>query len=313
MQETEDMRYLCNLKFKVRHSVAFKFGIRYLVLVIGFAFVYWFCFLCNTTSFLLSEELNSRVGHTNISDPCALAEFKKSTRCDYPFTIDNLNERIRPKIDSLELLNIRVSELESQSVNNSLLLDSMMNVAEKERADAIESFKKEKVATIQSSIDSLMEYMQGRDSISLILNGKYVELSELKYEYAVKYANACGDVLKNYGSFLPAALADSIHFINNQKIDAECAILRLQHKRLEISDDVKCSIIEFKENRLESTSYWTFLYYSVCTSTSCSFGDMAPNTWFTRLLSCLELIICIVLIALFIESIKAKNGGGVRR
>lgn len=260
-------------------------------------------------SFLLSKELNSRVEHTNIYDPRALAAFKKGARCDYPFTIDDLNERIHPKIDSLEFLNIRLSEMESQSVNNSFLLDSLMNAADKERVDAIESFKKERVAAIQSSIDSLMEYMQGRDSISLTLNGKYVELSKLKYEYAVKYADACGDVLKNYGLFLPVALADSIYFINNLKIDVENAICTLQVKRFELSNDVEYSLIEFQKNRRESTSFWTFLYYSVCTSASCSFGDIAPNSWFTRLLSCIELIICIVLIALFIESLKGENDG----
>lgn len=46
-------------------------------------------------SFLLSKELNSRVEHTDIYDPRALAAFKKGARCDYPFTIDDMNEHLK--------------------------------------------------------------------------------------------------------------------------------------------------------------------------------------------------------------------------
>ncbi len=52
-------------------------------------------------------------------------------------------------------------------------------------------------------------------------------------------------------------------------------------------------ISSFHNNRHESVGLLDFFYYSICVSTTVSFGDIAPNNGWTRFLVIVELLVCV--------------------
>lgn len=65
-------------------------------------------------------------------------------------------------------------------------------------------------------------------------------------------------------------------------------------------------MIKFHENRREAVGFMDFLYYSVCVSTTVSFGDIAPNSGFTRTVAIIELLLCILLVGIVLDKINKK-------
>ena len=57
---------------------------------------------------------------------------------------------------------------------------------------------------------------------------------------------------------------------------------------------------------MESVGFWDFLYYSICVSTTVSFGDIAPNNGWTRFLAVLEILLCMILLGILLNKIIAK-------
>lgn len=91
-----------------------------------------------------------------------------------------------------------------------------------------------------------------------------------------------------------------------ERIQLSKEIETLESARRDISDRIREASVLFHNNRLESVSFWDFVYYSICVSTTTSFGDIAPNNAWTRRVTIAELLACMLLVAIIISKIK-KN------
>ena len=158
----------------------------------------------------------------------------------------------------------------------------------------------------QHRVDSLTEYLDGLDSTIMILQGKYVELSHLELELAEQRAKVSSYVLEHYGSFIRNSLASQFEEINNNYINLMIDISKKEQQRRDVISNIKNQVKEFHDNRYESISFGDFLYYSICVSTTVSFGDIAPNNSLSRWLAIIELLSCLILVAVIIERIKNK-------
>lgn len=69
-------------------------------------------------------------------------------------------------------------------------------------------------------------------------------------------------------------------------------------------------ISSFHHNRLKSVGLLDFCYYSICVSTTVSFGDIAPNTGWTRFLAIAELLLCMFLLAILLDGVAKKVNNG---
>ena len=61
---------------------------------------------------------------------------------------------------------------------------------------------------------------------------------------------------------------------------------------------------------MESVGFLDFLYYSICVSTTVSFGDIAPNNGWTRFLAIAELLLCVLLLAVLLDGVAKKVNNG---
>lgn len=148
--------------------------------------------------------------------------------------------------------------------------------------------------------------MLGKDSTELIIQGKYVELAHLKYEYAKKNAEILDYVIRHFGSFIPDSLSKELARLNQEWIQLSNKIQNLENSRRTISSRIKKSVNLFHQNRRDTVSFWDFLYYSICVSTTVSFGDIAPNDGWSRFLAIAEILSCMVLLGILLDRVIKK-------
>ena len=289
-----------------KHSL-FKYVLSYILIVFFSAVINWGLFSCNSTSFSISSQMNKYMDRYDLLDSTVnLATFHQGAKDKMPVAIDDYITLIRPdfiRLDSInELLNIDQKLLESIQLRS-----RMLNiVADEKRQAAIMAFTDSMLCENQQRIDSLRRYMLGKDSTELIIQGKYVELAHLKYEYAKKNAEILEYIIRHFGSFIPDSLSKELTHLNQNEIQMGNKIQDLENSRRAVSSKIKKSVNSFHQNRRESVSFLDFLYYSICVSTTVSFGDIVPNDGWTRFAAILELLSCLILVGVIIDKINKK-------
>lgn len=83
----------------------------------------------------------------------------------------------------------------------------------------------------------------------------------------------------------------------NKKIAATLQKSSKQRKKL------KKLYLQRKKERLEIIDYFDFLYFSLGIATNTTFGDISANNKLVKILISLQLLVCIILLAKFLNSI----------
>lgn len=279
----------------------------YCGIVFFFAVVYWCMFFYNSTSFFISEQLNKHVERYSLFGPDTdFASYHNDYKYWVPVNINDFNSLIKPKYDELSSINESLNNTQRHLNNCISKWDSLAAIADKNRSDSVQIFKAQELSLFQHKIDSLKEYIGERDSTQMIIVGKFVELAQLEYEYAKHNAKVCSYVLERWGSFVPDSIMNELELRYEERIQLSKEIETLESARRDISDRIREASVLFHNNRLESVSFWDFVYYSICVSTTTSFGDIAPNNAWTRRVTIAELLACMLLVAIIISKIK-KN------
>lgn len=289
-----------------KHSL-FKFVLSYILITFFFAVINWGLFSCNSTSFSISSQMNKYMDRYDLLDSTInLATFHQGAKDMMPISIDDYIALIKPDFIRLDSINVLLNRNQRLLESNQLRSRKLNIVADEKRQAAILAFTDSMLYENKQPIDSLRRFMLGKDSTELIIQGKYVELAHLKYEYAKKKAEILDYIIRHFGSFIPDSLAKALAHLNQAEIQLGNKIQDLENSRRAISSRIKTSVNLFHRNRRESVSFWDFLYYSICVSTTVSFGDIAPNDGWTRLTAILELLSCLILVGVIIDKINKK-------
>lgn len=284
----------------------------YIIIVIVFAVVNWMMFRRNTTSFLISDQLNKYVDRYEFLDPdINLVKFHEDAKDTMPFTIDQFGVILKPNLDKLDSIN-HALELDGKKLKiYESQLDSLINIASAKRNDSIKLIRDIYLLECKQSINNLEKQISDSDSTDMILEGKFLELAQLKYEYAKKNAEIQSYIINHYGSFILEKLSEQIERKNNDYIRLLTDYQEHEILRKNIVTIIRNKIAVFHNNRINSVSFWDFLYYSLCVSVSVSFGDIAPNNSCTRAIAVIELLFCLALIGVIVdklnESINKKD------
>lgn len=280
----------------------------YFIIVFGFAFAYTIIFHCNTTSFQISEQFNKHVDRFNYLDrEINVDDFHNKAKDIMPIDISDFCEFLKP---DLKKLNSIQKSLENNKIlrnNCNSKLDSIWNIARILQNDSIKKFENETLSKYQDRIDSLKSIIEANDSTVMIIQRKYVELANLQADYTNKQIDVLKHITKNRGSFIPDTLnlmIDSLKIVYNE-IDS--VIITQESDKHSLETTIQHYKVLFENNRTDSVSFWDFLYYSICVSTTVSFGDIAPNNDLTRFVSILELLFCILLVHKILKSFERKR------
>lgn len=282
--------------------------VAYFFVVAVFAVINWIIFMYNSTSFLISEQLNKYVDRYEFLDPeIDLAAYHRNAKDNMPITIDGFTALVKPSFEQLETIN------DSLLLKRNLLSDcrekwdSLGNIASAMRKDSIGRVRERLLSGCQERIDSLQRFMDGKDSTEMIIEGKYVEMAQLQYEYAKKNAEVQSMMVQYIGNFIPDSLSHQIRWCNENYMWLTMDISKLEQERRDVSSKIRNLTIDFHENRRNAVSFTDFVYYSICVSTTVSFGDIAPNNGLTRMVAIMELLLCIILVGAIVDRIIKKK------
>ena len=279
----------------------------YLGVVLLFALINWGMFEKNTTSFLISDQLNKHVDRFVFNyDITNLSSYRSNDLDNMPITISEYNQMAGPIYDELDSLNRQLTDHHQQLDSCSRRLDSLTDLASHQMSDSIAEFRTRMLSDIQDSIDSLKQYMADKDSTEMILEGKEVELSKLQYELAKKNVDVQNYIVNSYGSFMHDSLRSQIGELNDNYISQSSAISSLEISRIKVVQQIHDIGNAFHQKRTESVGFLDFLYYSFCVSTTVNFGDIAPNSSWTRLVAVGELLVCLVLVGIILAKIMKR-------
>jgi hypothetical protein len=280
----------------------------YLLLVVVFATVNWILFFNNSTAFLISDQLNKHVERYDFLQPdIDLAAYHRNAKDSMPITISEFSSMIRPDLEKLQSANDSLRIKNEEFDKCAIQLDSLSRIASELRADSINKVRMGLLSGCQERIDSLKRYLEGEDSTQMILEGKYVELARLQYEYAKEKAKVEAMISQYFGTFIPDSLSHQIRKCNEDYIQLTWDIQEVESERRNITSRIRQSTVDFHNNRMESVSWLDFLYYSICVSTTVSFGDIAPNNGVTRLAAILELLMCLIIVGFIVDRIIKKK------
>ena len=280
----------------------------YLGVIILFATINWLIFSNNTTSFLISEQLNKRVDRYDfVTKEFNLATYHLNAKDLMPINVSDFTIKIMPQLNLLSLINDSLSILSDSIETCESKRDSIVHVANDERENVIGLYRERELKNYRFSIDSLREEMKGKDSTKLVLDGKFIEEAQLQLRYAEKEVSINNYIINNYGLFVPSEIMDAFHLYTENLFILKTAIENKEKQRRLIVNDITNEVYKYNSNRKISVDFIDFLYYSICVSTTVSFGDIAPNNDITRLLAILELFICIVLVGLLLDRIIKRS------
>ena len=276
----------------------------YLFIVVLFATINWLVFNINTTSFLISEQLNKYVGqHEYLNPEIDLAAYHRNAKDNMPITIDGFSAMMKPTFERLEATNDSLSF--NQHRLNACIQewDSLSRIASAMRYDSVKLLKERMLSGYQEKIDSLRRFLEGKDSTRMIIEGKYVEMAQLQYEYAKRNAEIQSLIGQYIGNFIPDSLSRQIRKCNEGYLEITIEIQELEQQRRDVSSQIRNLIVDFHENRRDAVGFLDFLYYSICISTTVSFGDIAPNSGLTRVIAIIEPLFCIIIVGIIANRI----------
>lgn len=285
---------------RLKHFVLF-----YISIVLVFAFINQGIFWKDSTTFAISDQMNKHVERYELLGPkIDLVKFHENAKDKMPITFERFYVKILPDVKRLEYVYSQLDTTQQELDSCKKELSRVTQLADVERKASIEAFIDRTMKGYQLRIDSLRRYMIGKDTTELIIKGKYVELARLRRDYAKKNAEVYKNILEHYGSFIPDSLAIILTNLNNEDIKLSFKYEELENSRRSVSRRIKETARAFHNNRYETVTFLDFIYYSVCVSTTVSFGDIVPNSTSARLAAIIELFFCLILLGLILEKVK---------
>lgn len=281
---------------------------KYITIVLAFAVVNWLTFKRDTTAFLVSEQMNKHlVRYDLLNNDLDLASFHANAKDVMPVSVEGFAAVLSPEMMRLSIVNDSLQMYERQLSLLKWQMDSLVQLAGEERDSIADAYRKVALQKYEQALDSLSQVMARMDSSEFVENGMLLKKANLEYEYAVENKKVLDHISENlWGSFSSQThelLADCSSEIEN----CSRSISSLEFERKNLVRSIRDEVNRFHLNRSTSVTFLDFLYYSICVSTTVSFGDIAPNNGWTRLLAVVELLSCLVLVSFVVNGITMRK------
>lgn len=139
------------------------------------------------------------------------------------------------------------------------------------------------------------------------VGNKRVELAEIRVEKAQQIYEVAEFFLSNLVGFMSKETIDRYAYLNQRESD-------LYQERYLIEKNIR-DARSLTFDRLEKDfetyrsrlNYFDFLYYSIGISTTTTFGDIVANNRVVRIVVSVQLLICIFIVAGFVNSVVARE------
>ena len=285
-----------------------KYIFCYLIIVSVFALINWGVFCFDTTSFLVSEQMNKHLARYDlVSKEFNLASFHAEANDLKPVSVDGFVGGISTKLMRLSEVNDSILVYGRQIDSLQRKEESLRSVAVDHRDSNVNAYLEKAMRPYIHQLDSLEQIITGMDSTKAIYDGLLIEKTQLEVDYAVKKKEVLDYVFRNLQLFIPLEERDLLNDYSSKIISSTVEKNSLELERFELVRSIRKSVSSFHDNRRSSVGFLDFVYYSFCVSTTVSFGDIAPNNGWTRFIAILELLPCIVLAHFILTGLTKKE------
>jgi|GEM_PF-6768369 len=285
-----------------------KYIFCYLIIVSVFALINWGVFCFDTTSFLVSEQMNKHLARYDlVSKEFNLASFHAEAKDLMPVSVDGFVGGISTKLMRLSEVNDSILVHGRQIDSLQRKEESLRSVAVDHRDSNVNAYLEKAMRPYIHQLDSLDQVITGMDSTKAIYDGLLIEKTQLEVDYAVKNKEVLDYVFRNLQLFIPLEDRDLLNDYSSKIVSGTVEKNSLELERFELVRSIRKSVSSFHDNRRSSVGFLDFLYYSFCVSTTVSFGDIAPNNGWTRFIAILELLSCIVLVHFILTGLTKKG------
>jgi len=291
----------------------YKILLWYFSSIVGFGFIYFGFWMCNTSYFMVSEEYNQQTIPLAVTIPDLPSNFYKSEEK----SVLQVNQEITKAflyIDSLNKIKVQNDSLATQlekrgkTLNDALWNSYETNLDEtvKMKTASIETRK----AQLLAELDSIKKIDDVKSNTNTILiqaniNVKIANLNLEEAKLKAELYNKSNETYFDKELYLAnKKIGDSSYALYEVKSDILESIL---NKQIEISN----LTIRYHVPRLNRLNVVDFMYFSAGAATSSNFGDILPNHTWIRVLIILQIIGSVIAFGYFVnEAIDAIKKAG---
>lgn len=280
----------------------------YILIISFFGGLYYLSWERNLDTFIVNARLNKAVidydfgerDTSEIVESALLYEKIENINRMYAKTFfleDSIKEELEKVSDSISVLSekFRKNRMEKIDSMKALKIDSLNVFYSKLLSDSIKcaEYSKSPMQYTEKilcdlKIDSIL-IKKGKDSLNLV------------YEYA--------DVYLNTFKYADSGLHNRIYDLQKKRNVLYDSYFAVFYKRGDLNTDF--SVVVSKIRKLyEKINFWDFLFYSIGIATTTTFGDVIAVSFAMRALACVELLICVIVLGIFLnklyDTIKKK-------
>ncbi len=281
-------------------------GGAYFAVAFLFSWVYYFTWIKNTDAFIVHQEMNLRpltrwrellirrgVKAKAIPPATAVSEKSHEEISREYSTLSGEESRLQAE---LQLLTSKLKHASAEVTR----LGSLHNG---ELAANLKTILDRQTEQHQSSLQAILSDMNDR----LARDPNAIQDASAAADHAIKNLAAAQNF--SISSFLSEATQTKYLADLNSALASDAA---LTTRRIEVTDQLDTvrnaerGLLEsWERDRLNRLSYFDFLYFSMGVATANTFGDLIPNDRVVRFVIVIQLILCLTLVGLFVNSVSS--------
>jgi len=293
-----------------------KWVIGYFTIVLIFAAMYSILWERSPDSFIVNDDLNMT--------PFVEARNVLWGNEDYQVSSVTTLSKLKSELDAL-YTKMATHEEKASNTDEELkeltsFEKSVYSKMEEEREISIEKYKikelsenesigKEYVLEIERKEEKLKAIEDPSKRLTLIieLGDRRVEYANFRVLAAQKEYDVYSYILSNFGSFASRETINRVMELRDRRINLLKESSSLQISAGEVRGQISELLNLHYKKRKNRLGFVDFLYYSIGISTTTTFGDITANSKTARTLVGIQLILCVIVVGMFLNSLNYKR------
>ncbi|MGE6436978.1 ion channel [Shewanella baltica] len=291
--------------------------VKYLGCVLAFSIIYYAIWKIKPDSFIINPQMN-------VQPFQSIQHFLWDDKPSYSISSEVDLSLIKKNYDEYYL---NISQVESRILENEASLKKLemqFNIVKKQRDidvdknfDLFDKLQLEEFKTAEEKLDqelrnleaSLPDRVATEDDLAVLraVGEKRIELAKAKSNTATQAVKNSEFLVENITGFFSQEVRDAFTEI----FDTRSSLYQERYAYEKQRGDLRVKAIDVVSNDLliirERVKFVDFIFFSIGISTTTTFGDLVANSIITKLFVSLQLLLCIVIVAGFLESISKKK------
>ena len=208
-------------------------------------------------------------------------------------------------------LRLEISRLEAE-------LDKLSKRLEDNRSKRIELFRQQELGALEDERNKLEseivlyeKQLPAEGSIyhplGRVVAEMRLELSRKDLNLATKRLEVARKIVDDYGEFADPNDFQQFKAVYDQIGIHQKEILGIFSAELKLRSEANDLVAKWREQRSSKLGFLDFIYFSIGVSTTTTFGDIIPNHSVTRSIVTAQLLVSIVIVGLFVNSLSPNS------